>query len=170
MWGAMSSGSEETDSNRAPARSLGFLQLDPRAQTSLNRKNIESVACNSRGAIFLSAEGLLFACGNDLSGRHGFLGLGEVYHQPTPAPVLALRKQKIRQVSLGPTHACALTIAGNLFTWGSNACGQLGVADCPRSSIPLAVECAKLFNSRQAVCGPNSTIVVTSNSPCSPPP
>ena len=51
----------------------------------------------------------------------------------TPAPALA-------NVSVGGTHACAVSTTGTLYCWGSNAAGQLGNATVAMSTnVPVAV-------------------------------
>ncbi|EFA84957.1 regulator of chromosome condensation domain-containing protein [Heterostelium album PN500] len=57
-----------------------------------------------------------------------------LYHGvPTPG-------SRIKQVSIGNYHIVLLTEAGNIWTWGSNSHGQLGIGLDVHSNIPRQVE------------------------------
>jgi alpha-tubulin suppressor-like RCC1 family protein len=45
----------------------------------------------------------------------------------------------ITQLITGTGHACGLSIDGNVYCWGDNAYGQLGVASPAKSDLPIAV-------------------------------
>jgi alpha-tubulin suppressor-like RCC1 family protein len=56
----------------------------------------------------------------------GELGNGaKTQGAPTPAPIAT--STKLKAISLGQHHACALDIGGNALCWGQNWFGQLGV-------------------------------------------
>ncbi len=120
---------------------------------------IQALSCNESVALFLSYDGTVYSYGNDPS-RLGLLGQGEIYTVSTPQPVTKLLDHAIRQVSVGPTHACALNSLGRLFTWGTGLRGQLGREET-RSTVPRPVESTKVLDVRQAVCSPSATAVVT---------
>lgn len=67
----------------------------------------------------------LYICG---VGRGGRLGLGDETTRFNYVPVLGLADKKIVRIALGQNHSMALTDAGELWTWGSNANAQLGYA------------------------------------------
>lgn len=50
-----------------------------------------------------------------------------------------LGSNMVKQVSLGSWHSAAVTINGDLYTWGSNNWGQLGNGTTTDSSIPVKV-------------------------------
>lgn len=66
-------------------------------------------------------------------------------------------------VTAGTSHTCALAAAGEVFCWGSNAFGQLGVpaAVASRSSRPLKVELGEAAKSIAA--GGTHTCAVTTS-------
>lgn len=69
------------------------------------------------------AEGRLHVCG---FGKDGRLGLG---HEETVLQLTSLdleSEQRVAFVAVGPDHTVALTVRGRVWTWGSNAFGQLG--------------------------------------------
>ncbi|KAL5604365.1 hypothetical protein BROUX41_002337 [Berkeleyomyces rouxiae] len=60
-------------------------------------------------------------------GRGGRLGMGDEHTQFRFAPVLgSLATQRVIEVALGQNHTMAVTDKGELWTWGSNTCNQLG--------------------------------------------
>ncbi|KAL1880567.1 hypothetical protein VTK73DRAFT_5372 [Phialemonium thermophilum] len=66
----------------------------------------------------------LYICG---VGRGGRLGLGDENTRFSYVPVQGgLAGKKVSQVALGRDHTLAVTDTGELWSWGSNACAQLG--------------------------------------------
>ncbi|KAI1338432.1 BTB/POZ domain-containing protein [Xylariaceae sp. FL0016] len=81
-------------------------------------------------------------------GRNGRLGLGDENTQFHFLPVQgSLSDKKVIQVALGQNHSMAVTSDGELWTWGSNTCSQLGFTlptpvkpdEEPMSCIPRQV-------------------------------
>ena len=66
----------------------------------------------------------MFAWGRNVEGQ---LGLGDTKLRRIPSLVDALWALPVQQLAAGEKHSAALTSSGSLFTWGSNACGQLGL-------------------------------------------
>lgn len=77
---------------------------------------------NTLNTKFLS--GQVFAWGRNVEGQ---LGLGDTKLRRIPSLVDALWALPVQQLAAGEKHSAALTSSGSLFTWGSNACGQLGL-------------------------------------------
>jgi len=46
---------------------------------------------------------------------------------------------KFRSISAGGAHACALTVTGVVYCWGSNTVGELGVGDLVTRTTPTPV-------------------------------
>jgi len=72
-----------------------------------------------------------YAWGANSSSQLGLGGSEDDQHRPHV--VEALRGLEVREIAAGAVHSCALVRQGNqnlsrdvLYTWGSNACGQLG--------------------------------------------
>ena len=72
------------------------------------------------------------------SGADGRLGNGASDKQNTPVNVLAVSGTdnliRIKQVSAGKKHTCALEASGKVYCWGANNQKQLGVSDTTTSS------------------------------------
>ncbi len=62
------------------------------------------------------------------------------YGQQVYSLVVAGAALQARQISLGNTHTCALTLSGGVKCWGSNSSGQLGnPAAAAKQAVPLDV-------------------------------
>lgn len=61
-------------------------------------------------------------------GRNNVGQLGNAHGKDSAQPILVegLSDQKIRQISAGSTHTCALNQSGQAYCWGSNKDGKLG--------------------------------------------
>lgn len=59
----------------------------------------------------------------------GQLGHGTLQMEEEPALVKALDGIKISSIAAGGWHSCALSEEGDLYTWGWNCNGQLGIGD-----------------------------------------
>ena len=71
-----------------------------------------------------SEDGKVFAWGN---ANHGQLGQGHREALPVPTAVAgALVDQRVTAVAAGGDHSVVLTDCGQVLSWGSGECGQLG--------------------------------------------
>lgn len=79
---------------------------------------------------FVRADGAVLCWGSNAAGQIGDGTSGNNRTVPTQVPGLA----QIVSVAAGTSHTCALTAAGAVKCWGSNAEGQLGVGSGVASS------------------------------------
>ena len=121
-------------------------------------------------SLVVTEHGDLYAFGTN---RNGQLGLGTTTNQLLPAlvdRVQAFAGEEAVSVSCGYAHSACVTRGDNLFVWGCNEQGQLGL-EIPTASTagshnivrPLAVPRA-LFNNapvRMVACGKRFTLVLT---------
>ncbi|XP_047506839.1 RCC1 domain-containing protein 1-like [Pieris napi] len=85
---------------------------------------IVDVVLGNEHAILLTDTGQIYTWGN---GRRLQLGHGELNNLEFPTEVKALAGIKITKISAGGWHSCALSEFGDLYVWGWNDMGQLGV-------------------------------------------
>ena len=81
-----------------------------------------SVSCNKYQSIAINSSGELWAWGHNASGQ---LGDGTTT-TPILSPKLIGTSTNWTYVSCGQNHSMAINSSGELWTWGSNAQGQLG--------------------------------------------
>ena len=99
------------------------------------------VACGCDHTMVVTEGGKVFTFG---SGSFGQLGHGDLNQQLTPkqVPVEAFNGEQIVMVAGGFVHSIALSAAGNVFTWGHNATGQLGHNNLQSETVPRQVDTA----------------------------
>ncbi|MCX6873797.1 MAG: hypothetical protein NTW21_08310 [Verrucomicrobia bacterium] len=114
MYGQV--GDNSTSDKSAPVAIGG--QLDGRTVTA--------VVGGSSHSLALTADGRVFAWGNNASGQ---LGTGTTVASLTPVPVAAdgtLAGRRVVAIAAGSSLSLALTSDGRLFGWGGNGNGMLG--------------------------------------------
>lgn len=85
---------------------------------------VKKMVCGIEHTLVLTTNGDIFAFG---SGMRGQLGIGELINIDRPVLVDALAGIKIVDVAAGGWHSCAVSAFGDLYTWGWNTSGQLGI-------------------------------------------
>jgi len=75
--------------------------------------------------LFLKSSGEILASG---SNNFGQMGDGTLNHQTAPLVVPGL-PSNITSIAAGPDTSFAVTTSGNVYAWGSNANGQLGLGN-----------------------------------------
>uniref|UniRef100_A0A2K6DEK5 HECT and RLD domain containing E3 ubiquitin protein ligase 5 n=1 Tax=Macaca nemestrina TaxID=9545 RepID=A0A2K6DEK5_MACNE len=96
-----------------------------RSESILQEKKIIQITCGDYHSLALSKGGELFAWGQNL---HGQLGVGRKFPSTTtPQIVEHLAGVPLAQISAGEAHSMALSMSGNIYSWGKNEFGQLGL-------------------------------------------
>lgn len=108
-------------------------KLEP-TKIETNKKFIQ-IRSGGRFSIAIDNEGNLWSWGNN---DYGQIGDGDSSKTYRYKPVQIIKNTKFIQISAGSSHALALDINGNLWSWGSNYYGQLGRNGS--SSIPALVK------------------------------
>jgi len=60
-------------------------------------------------------------------GEHGRLGVGHEEMQASPTEVAILSHRNVMQICAGEQHSLARTAGGDVYSWGNNKFGQLGL-------------------------------------------
>jgi alpha-tubulin suppressor-like RCC1 family protein len=89
---------------------------------------VKTIAAGECHSLALTENGTVYAWGDN---RVGQLGLGdrETQNCLTPRIVGKLGGEKIKDIAAGNFHSLALTEAGEVYAWGLNEYGQLGLGD-----------------------------------------
>lgn len=105
----------------------------PVAIAGLNGKKIISVSGGFTHSLALSAEGKVYAWGNNINGQ---LGKGTINYSNNPANYIPVEitdnfttltsPDRIIAVSAGKLYSLALSAEGKVYAWGDNEDGQLG--------------------------------------------
>lgn len=63
------------------------------------------------------------------------MGIGNCENSYVPTEIVELRNLKIINITGGQHHTIALTVDGNLYGWGRNDDGQLGLGEDWRDKL-----------------------------------
>lgn len=85
---------------------------------------VKRVCCGTQFTVFLTQDGHVFTCGMDrLIGQPDSRARGHTKPQQVPA----LNGHFVEEITVGAEHALALTSTGDVWGWGNNGDGQLGL-------------------------------------------
>lgn len=98
---------------------------------------IQMVSCGSTYTLALDASNCVYAWGE---GSTGALGTGFFQDEPTPIKLTFPGNPKIKFINAGSFHSAAISINGNLYTWGIGSEGQLGHKSNLNINSPRMVE------------------------------
>ncbi|CAA0831639.1 Regulator of chromosome condensation (RCC1) family with FYVE zinc finger domain [Striga hermonthica] len=139
--------------------------LSPRPLESNVVLDVHYISCGVRHAALVTRMGEVFSWGEESGGRLGH-GVGRDAAHPRPVDSLA-SCGSVDLVACGEFHTCAVTTAGELYTWGDGThhAGLLGHGPSAAAShwIPRRVA-GPLDGLRVAsvTCGPWHTALITS--------
>jgi hypothetical protein len=125
--------------------------------------NVVAVSLGVSHSAAITANGDLYTWGHDGSGK---LGLG-IINLATPfvnIPTKVTALSNVVAVSLGDSHSAAITANGDLYTWGANGSGQLGLGDIfwdSNRAVPNKV--TALSNVKTVCLGERYSAAVTAN-------
>nr|XP_015106001.1 E3 ISG15--protein ligase HERC5 isoform X1 [Vicugna pacos] len=130
-----------------------------RFQCILQEKSIIQITCGDYHSLALAKGGELFAWGQNL---HGQLGVGsECPSTPTPQIVEHLSGVPLVQISAGEAHSLALSMSGNVYSWGRNDFGQLGLGHTDNKDSPALIEALDNQTTEFLACGGSHSALLT---------
>jgi alpha-tubulin suppressor-like RCC1 family protein len=137
--------------------------LLPKPLESAMVLDVQFIACGGKHAALVTKQGEVFTWGEESGGRLGHGVDCDVSH---PQLVEALASSNTEVVACGEYHACAVTLSGDLYTWGdgTHSLGLLGHGNDISHWIPKRVN-GPLEGIRVAsiACGPWHTALVTTS-------
>ncbi|XP_051141598.1 PH, RCC1 and FYVE domains-containing protein 1-like [Andrographis paniculata] len=134
--------------------------LLPKALESAVVLDVQNIACGGRHAALVTKQGEIFSWGEESGGR---LGHGVDADVMQPKLIDALSNTNIELVACGEYHSCAVTLSGDLYTWGDGHFGILGHGNEVSHWVPKRVNGPlEGIHVSSIACGPWHTAVVTS--------
>ncbi|EFJ17371.1 hypothetical protein SELMODRAFT_179009 [Selaginella moellendorffii] len=134
-------------------------RLLPRIIGALNDCEISLVACGADHTTAYSATRLtIYSWG---WGDFGRLGHGNSSDLFVPHPIKALQGLEIRQIACGDSHCLAVTADGEVYSWGRNQNGQLGLGDTDDSLVPHKLLAFEGVSVKMLAAGAEHTAAVT---------
>ncbi|RDX80915.1 PH, RCC1 and FYVE domains-containing protein 1, partial [Mucuna pruriens] len=137
--------------------------LLPKALESAVVLDVQNIACGGKHAALVTKQGEIFSWGEESGGR---LGHGVDSDVPHPKLIESLSNTNIELVACGEYHTCAVTLSGDLYTWGDGTYnyGLLGHGNQVSHWVPKRVNGPlEGIHVSSISCGPWHTAVVTSS-------
>ncbi|CAN1250515.1 PH, RCC1 and FYVE domains-containing protein 1 [Linum perenne] len=125
--------------------------------------DVQNIACGSHHAALVTKQGEIFSWGEESGGRLGHGVDTDVTH---PKLLDALSNTNIELVACGEYHTCAVTLSGDLYTWGDGTYnfGLLGHGNDVSHWVPKRVNGPlEGIHVSSISCGPWHTAIVTSS-------
>ncbi|KAI5603897.1 hypothetical protein POPTR_001G276900v4 [Populus trichocarpa] len=136
--------------------------LLPKALESAVVLDVQNIACGGQHAALVTKQGEIFSWGEESGGRLGHGVDSDVLH---PQLIEALSNTNIEFVACGEYHTCAVTLSGDLYTWGDGTYnfGLLGHGNEVSHWVPKRVNGPlEGIHVSSISCGPWHTAVVSS--------
>ncbi|XP_060090099.1 X-linked retinitis pigmentosa GTPase regulator [Heteronotia binoei] len=113
----------------------------PTCVKALKPEKVKLAACGRNHTLIYTEQGKVYAAGGNSEGQ---LGIGDTEERSTFHPISFFTNQhKIKQLATGSYTSAALTEDGQLFMWGDNSEGQIGLADKANVCVPHQVDVGK---------------------------
>nr|CAD7453260.1 unnamed protein product [Timema tahoe] len=134
----------------------------PQLVEGLAGKEVVDIASHPDGKHYLAltGDGEVYTWG---SGDGGRLGHGDNNSREEPTLVQALAGKHVVRVACGSTYSAAITVSGELYTWGRGNYGRLGHGSSDDYTTPTVVAALRGHRVVDVACGSGDaqTLVVT---------
>lgn len=131
------------------------------------KEKVDYISCGKEHVLLLNATtGHVFSYG---LGSRGQLGHGAIDAETTPKVIEALAGLHIKQIAAGGWHSLALSNIGDIYAWGWNIHGQLGITCLPPEvpqafyMLPYIVDFPQECMVENITCGARHSGAVTSD-------
>lgn len=119
---------------------------------------LKQVVCGRTHTLLLTYDGLVLSSGQ---GTFGVLGHGGTFETQTPLVIKVLSDKAVRVVACGEYHSLALTVKGDLYSWGRGFEGQLGIRDdVLAASTPKYIDAFRRRQVDSIACGHTHSLAV----------
>lgn len=123
-------------------------------------EEIKQIICGHSHSIALTST----ECSNEIYvwGHNGCgqLGLGRNIDQSTPQK-LTFREKKVKEIACGKSHTIALTYLNEVYVWGNNSKGQLGLGHNIRQYTPCKLKFPDSVGIKQVMCAGDYSMAIT---------
>ncbi|XP_072428176.1 probable E3 ubiquitin-protein ligase HERC1 isoform X3 [Chiloscyllium punctatum] len=122
----------------------------PQKIESLCNKGVKKVACGTQFSVVLTKDGHVYTFGQER-----LIGLPDsmLRNHNHPQQVPALEAVFVEDIAVGSEHTLALCSTGDMYAWGCNAEGQLGLNHTNQVKEPTLITALQGKNIRQISAG-----------------
>ncbi len=114
---------------------------------------VVSIGAGENNGYAIQQDGTVWAWGTNVSGELGIPQSIIVNYTSLPIQISSLNGVNIRQIVGGEDHALAIDGTGNLWAWGSNQQGELGIDKSSPRELPKIIPNLRQFRSISAGAG-----------------
>ncbi|KAK4490630.1 hypothetical protein RD792_001318 [Penstemon davidsonii] len=134
-------------------------RFSPTQVSALDGQEIVSVTCGAdHTTAYSESKVQVYSWG---WGDFGRLGHGNSSDLFSPQPIKALQGMRIKQIACGDSHCLAVTMEGEIQSWGRNQNGQLGLGTTEDSLVPQKIDAFKGIPVKMVAAGAEHTAAVT---------
>ncbi|KAH6791329.1 Regulator of chromosome condensation family protein [Perilla frutescens var. frutescens] len=134
-------------------------RFSPTQLSALDDQEIVSVTCGADHTTAYSKSQIqVYSWG---WGDFGRLGHGNSSDLFSPQPIKALQGLRIKQIACGDSHCLAVTMEGEVQSWGRNQNGQLGLGTTEDSLVPRKIKAFEGISVKMVAAGAEHTAAVT---------
>ena len=127
--------------------------------SNLQDKKVTQLSCGSHHSVALTIDGEIYCWGQNNCGQ---VGSGTTSNQPAPRKITAsLMGKFIIVIACSQASSFALTNSGEVYGWGYNGSGQLGIGNNLNQANPHKVEALSKVVITNIVCGFGHTVILT---------
>ncbi|CAL9698480.1 unnamed protein product [Knipowitschia caucasica] len=131
---------------------------------NLSNKHVVQVSCGSHHSLALTHDGEVFAWGYNNCGQ---IGSGSTANQPHPRRVTGcVQGRTAVTISCGQTSSMCVCDNGEVFGWGYNGNGQLGIGNNGNQLSPCRVSALQGVCVNQLVCGYGHVLALSDEGVC----
>ncbi|CAH1799799.1 unnamed protein product [Owenia fusiformis] len=134
-------------------------QTKPSCIKNLKAESVKLIACGRSHTLLTTESGKLFGFGANGEGQ---LCLEDSPSSNIPVEIIGI-DYDIKQLSAGTDHCCALTDSGEVYVWGGNSEGQLGLGEVDDDVLTTPTLLEFIEDVTCVSCGYYHTAVVTAD-------
>jgi len=167
--GSSSMSSAKFSSYKMSSQSISHQPLSAKEKRHSHLGSYSSLLQKEVGGLSVKdMHGSVFIWGTDQNGQLGLDILVASGYAPAlkvlyPRMMVSLKEELIKEICCGHAHTMAITIAGNVFVWGQNDSGQLGLGESAPKCVRKPVMNKHLQNVVKVSCGNEHSLAITKN-------
>ncbi|XP_076633723.1 RCC1 and BTB domain-containing protein 1-like isoform X2 [Colletes latitarsis] len=130
-------------------------------EANLKDKFIVAIACGGHHSLALTDEGMVYAWGRNNCGQVD--GSIDGNQRIAKRVNYTLADKKIVSISCGHSSSIAVTNKGEVYGWGCNTAGELGIGNCINQTVPCKITQLSGIVITKVVCGYSHALALSNN-------